>query len=448
MNKISISIPSGDIGFVENKRSFVVQGRFDKPIENDCEVKVCLYDNEHHLVRYAKSNHSNPSIFSYHPDLTCYEEQLDPGRIKMEEFGFPELIVEDINNPNDSLYRATIKCFYNEHIFKAIIVNATKSIFDDGLNLLDDNSNEYELLKMGDYLIEVSVLKGDEIIGFGSKKMIIGKRDNQLICRYNPVEHKKAIIAWSKENNFSAIEDLLPGYLDPYLGTWYYHMGLLKMYRANDVCLYDDVNVRMFVYLMDESSTSYATELAYLQSQNKVKDANSFFAYHYDIGEAKVNDREGKIVEFKDNQYLSLCRIDIVNHSCKENVYYLDGSNTIESLFDLNNITVSKNSKIAIMGVVKPWQMNPNDFILKDDNTYQILNFPKTIRYKYSLENKDIIESHSLNMERIDSVSIGKSVFEFYNILTIGDKDIELTIELIDNKDNKIDERFIKIKVC
>ena len=43
----------------------------------------------------------------------------------MLDFGFPELLVKDLDHPLDSLRDATIKCWYSDDAYKAMIVSGT-----------------------------------------------------------------------------------------------------------------------------------------------------------------------------------------------------------------------------------------------------------------------------------------------------------------------------------
>lgn len=449
---LNITLPSGEIGFVENKRSFVVEGDIDcKILPEDTSLLVKLIDKNKKVVRWAQTNKKNKETISYYPGLTCYREELDPKRKKMLAYGFPILNVKDLNDVNASINNATIKAWYSDSKFKAIIVNASNlehgSLLNYDFDLLDENNNPYDLLEMGEYSIEVSMYYKDIIDTKITKKIIIGKRENQIICRFNPDSHKQRMIKWCKQNGFAIIDDLLPGYLNPYLGKWYYHMGLLKTYNANDICLFEDTHIRMFVYLIDETSTSYKLELAYLQTQNCVNDITRFTSYYYDIGEASlVCDNKiinANILEFKESEYIHIYRIDIVDENAKENIYYLDQRNVKKTFLDMNNIVVKTNDIIAITGVIKPIQLNKDDFILNElDNTYEINNYPNTIKYTITIDGTKEEDIHCLNMERIEYESIGKSVFEFYNIMKIKpewkNKIIDIDIECFDNKNNPL----------
>ena len=108
---------------------------------------------------------NNKNLYLYYPGLTAYPDEIDPGRRGILDFGFPELMVRDIDNPLESFRDATIKCWYTDRQYKAVIVSASGKeqgrVFEDGV-----------------------------------------------------------------------------GYLDAYMGKWLYHMGLLPMYRSNDIALY------------------------------------------------------------------------------------------------------------------------------------------------------------------------------------------------------------------
>lgn len=411
--KLDITCPSGEIGFVEYKRGFCVEGtiKTDLDLNSDCQLFINLYNSKNELVRCVYSDRKNKDIFVDHPDLTCYKDELDPNKKKLIEFGFAPLVVDDIDNPNNTLHNGNIKAWFNDKCFKAIVMSGS---LNDGLNLKDENGNVYSTLDIGNYKIEVLLKNDNKIIAECSKQIRIGKRNYQLIGRFNPISHKNRLIKWCNDNNVSIITDLIPGYLDAYLGKWFYHMGLLKMYRANDLCLFEDVKVKLFNYLIDSTSTSYETELAYLQANNRLN--NDFEVYYYDIGEANIDDRISEVLKFNENEFGHICRVDVLNNENCENKYYLDRRYVKNSLYG-NSIDVNVNEIIAIMGIIKPIQLDENDFILKDDNTYNILDYPETIRYTV---NGQIIDKKA-NMERFDEYCIGHGIYEFYNVFKVNE---------------------------
>lgn len=441
---LTINNPISEIGFIHRRRSFCVNGKIiaDEVIDDNALLKVELIDNKGNVVRYCQCERKNKDIYTYHPLVTTYNEKLDPNRDLMNKFGFAELVCDDLNNPNDSIHLATKRCWYSDTDFKAIIVNAsnveTGALLDDGLNYVDDNNQPYSLLDIGRYTIVVTLNNYNHIYKV-EKEIEIGYRKIQAICRFNPVEHKSKMVKWCDDMGFDIIKDCIPGYLDSYLDEWLYHKGILKMYRSNDVCMYENVDVKMFLYLIDKTSTSYSTELAYLQSNNLID--RRLTCYHYDIGEAKVGKYQGNIVSIENGQAI-IERIDEVNDFAKENIYYLDERHIINS-----NVTSVHSLRIQIKGVIAPWQMDKDDFVLNDDNTYTINNYPDEIEYYINGVNYQ----RKCDMERIDDKSIGDSVFEFYNIIDIDPsyigKDVEIYAIISDKRNHKFKTNIIKLHI-
>lgn len=435
--KLEYSLPSEEIGFVEYGRSFCVQGKIigDESIPNDASLIINLIDSNNKIVRNIHSNIKNQEIDVNYKDLTCYPLEMDKDRSKLKAFGFPELLKDE----KGSLRNGSIKLWYSDSEFKGIIISCSNvesgALLSDGMDFYDEFNKPYKILEKGNYKLE-TILSFDDKEFKAYKDVIIGERSDQFICRFNPSSHKERMLKFCKENNISIIKDLMPGYLDPYLGIWLYHMGLLKMYRANDICLYRSAKVLMFIYLIDKTSTSYETELAYLLSNNKLLDEDRFTFYYYDIGEAIIGNRNANVLTFKKDEYMKLCRIDILNNKQDDNIYYLDNRNVKKSLFALKDVTIKAGEYIALMGVLKPYQLDPSDFILKDDNTYEIKNYPDSLRYEIKIDDKNFVIDKKVNMERVIDKSIGNSVYEFYNVFKIDEslknKNLSVNINCLD----------------
>ena len=393
---------------------------------------VGLYKDKE-LVRHVSQNRMNDErLWLDHPDLTSYTEELDPRKQKLMKFGFPELQVKDVDRPEESFHDATIKCFYDSRSYKALIVSASDvshgRILESGVDLCDENGEPYHALEEGDYTIIVKLSDRERELAHAGKRIRIGKRKKAAIVRFNPLEHRKRMKEWCQEEGFAIVEDTLPGYLEPYLGTWYYHMGLLPWYRSNDVTIYENAKVHMFVYLCDPASTSYETELAYLRKKGSVGDPEKFVAYAYDIGEAilgkgKFYERRGKICRFEEDEDLRICRIDLLKENGEENVFDLDEADIEDIFYDWKDIEIKAGSAIAVNGVVKPWQLKEEDVILRRDNTYEIHHEVSIIRYEIDDGEDRKTEDRKLLLERIDEKPIGKSVYEFRNIFRFNKED-------------------------
>ena len=414
------------------RSDIAVFGRIEStdPLPGDAVLTLSLEDADGHVLRSVRQTQKdNERLYLYHPDMVGYSEADDPGRAGILKFGFPELLVEDILSPMDSFRNATIKCWYDDHTFKAVFISATDAahgkIFDDGIGFTDSLGAAYEVLPEGTYLIRAVLTEHNELLAGNCAPIRIWRPTDQAIVRFNPPSHRARITKWCREQGFSVADDILPGYLSPYLGKWVYHMGLLPLYRANDIAFYQSSHVHMFVYLIDPESTSFATELSYLQKQEAVGDPDRFTAYHYDIGEAEICQRSGKkteaqILPFGPDEDLFLCRLDVADEQAKDHVFELN--KPIEGCAYPGHPLVTRRaiSSVAVMGVVKPFQMDPDDFVLKPDNTYEITGPWLRIRYEIDDGHQTVILDKPVLLERFsDGVSIGKSLYEFYHVLKL-----------------------------
>lgn len=428
--KIEILTPSKENMIIPKGSSFLVSGELELDNETNLLFKCELFDENNRIIRLVSSNvFGNTNIDTQRNDLTLYPKGIDDDLKELKKFGFCELIKDG------SFNKASNKCYFDDKKFRCLIYSCSNAIFNDGINLVDDNGNEFKELEKGKYKIVVSIIKNEIVLCSNYRFIEIGSYNDTLICRVNPIEHKLNMFKWAKENNYAAWIDDLPGYLSPYHNNeWYYHMGLLPLYRANDICLYREGKVHMFIYQTADNSTSYESEYGYLQSIGVIDNKDRFISYAYDIGETKIGNRSAQIIEL--NEDIHLYRIDKVKDSATENVYDMDETNTIDSLFE--NYEFVSGDKIAISGVVKPYQLDINDFILRKDNTYEIKNKPNKLIYEFICDDRVKRYEKELNMLRYKSKELERSVFEFYNIFKLDEsfknKTWNLSIKLYDLK--------------
>lgn len=401
---------------------------------------------------------NNRNIYAYHPLLTTYPEEMDPGRRDFVAYGFPPLVVKSIASPMESLRDASIKAWFSDQEFKAMFVAATDMehglIFDDGMGFLGADGQPLDLLPEGNYVIEV-LLRDEEgtELAIATRKIRIGSYPDVAIVRFNPPSHKARMLEWFKTKNIHVLNDLIPGYLDSYLGPWLYHKGLLPMYLAGDISQYANSVVHMFLYLLDPTSTSYSTELAFLEEQGVVENVERMHFYYYDIGEASLSKvvggnagtvdaagdvadagmvgdpgnagtadaagdvadagmvgdpgnagtRTAEILEFAPFDYLALTRIDLVDGQCKENVYDTTESHTVKSLVDLEKepLEIPTGQRFAITGVVRPWQIRQEDIHRLKDNTYEWWDGFSRVHYIFDDGEKIWEEDRKPGMERL-----------------------------------------------
>ena len=147
--RITIDNPTGKYPLIDDRRDFDVQGSLSGPVEDEMTLFVGLY-REGRLVRHVCQNRMHDErLWLKHPDLISYQEELDPGKRRLLSYGFPELQVKDIEDPEASFHDATIKCFYDEKGFKALIVSASDvahgRILESGVDLRDENGEATRL---------------------------------------------------------------------------------------------------------------------------------------------------------------------------------------------------------------------------------------------------------------------------------------------------------------
>ena len=449
MFELTIDNPSESTAFIDYGRHFMVSGRIlhDEGIPGNAVLSVDLFDGNGSVVRHVEQRKKNDkNVWLELSGMTFYPSGMDDNRSKLLDYGFPELQVKDLEHPQESIRDASIKAFYNEEAYKAVIVSASDvahgAFLDDGINYLDENGNPYDVLPEGDYRLCVRLAHEGNVLAQVSRPLRIAIKEKAIICRFNPAAHKQAMVRFAHEKGLDITTDTLPGYLEPYLGVWYYHMGYLKMFRANDVAFYQKADVTFFIYLFDPDSTSYRTELPYLRCHRDIEDPRQFTYYHYDIGEAELNNcsRKGEAIRFTEKEFLYTCRVDVVSQDCEENVFYLDESRIIRSFTDLSDVNVHVGDKIAVMNVTRPMNVQKEDLILKEDNTYETANEIDTLRYEFSTEEDTLISDRKLMMRRVGEYPLAESVFESYNLFEITEemrgKEVRVSIASYDKKGN------------
>ncbi len=433
--RLTITDPSETPCIIELFRHFSVEGTIthEGELHGDDVLVVELLDKEGERVRHAiSSKKGNRNIFTDTPLLKGYPKGMDDDWEKLKRYGFPPLLVKDPAKAEDSIHDATIKCWYDDSSFKAIIITASDVphglIFDDYMHFTDEKGNPYSFLKEGNYTIRVTLsTRSGEVLASTQKPILIAHHEDVAIIRFNPIAHKKRMESWCKENHIHVLVDLVPGYLEPYLGVWYYHMGILPMYLASDVTQYVHGHVHLFIYLMEKSSTSYSTELAYLEKRGDVENPLRLSVYHYDIGEAELGGRKASIMLFGKDEFLWVCRIDRVTKEAKEGCY--DPKAVVESLTHKEKLTLFCGEPFAIMGVLRPWQFDKEDLELLGNNSYLWKNEIDAILYEFDDGEKRYGEQRKVGLKRAE----GDSVLEFLHIFTLSHSGIySLTLTAID----------------
>ncbi len=423
---IELIYPSDIKKPIEYGRHFNVWGRFihEGTLPEGAALRVELLSAEGMLLRYAEQREKDSkNVFAEYPALKGYPQGYDPGNEKLMEFGFPELMVSDIGDPYASLRDATVKCRFTDTGFKALVVSGTDTAhgmpFDDGIGYTDKDGAPYTALGCGKYVLRVVLSARGRTLAEKTWGLSIAERKEQMIFRFNPAPHKRRMLEWCDALGFDSATDTLPGYLEPYLGIWLYHMGITQMYNACDLAFYRTARVRAFIYLMQKDSTSYSCELPYLQTLGRMSDGERFEAYCYDIGEAGLakDGQRGKVRRFEKDEYLYIYRVDSVDGTACENVYDISGAGVKAHHTNTASVVLSAEERFAVCGVVRPWQRDPAGFTQNADNSYTFEDFVTGVEYAFECDGRTYKETRLPDMERRENgVTAGKSALEFYNI--------------------------------
>ena len=458
---LEITVPNEDSDLIEEGMSFSVTGTItsDEEVPDDAIMDIDLIDSNGNIIRHVSQSKKNYDRFDlYNSQMVYYPEDIDPGRKELREFGFVELLVKDEENPEESIHDATIKCLYTDDSFKCFFVYATDvkhgALFDDGMNFTDEKGNPYSAWDLGEYTIRATLKDKDKtIIGECEKKITVGHIDDVIVARFSPPSQKKRAMAFAKEKDLKSLIATLPGYLMPMNGHGYmYDMGLSKMDRASDLSFYSHAHMHMLIYNTTFESNSYTLEHAYGQYQGIIDNPNRFTAYHYDIGEPIMfgesdKEVEGNVVSMSD--VFDICRVDIVDSEAEDNVFYTDCHNILSyNLYDGSEIHINHGDRFALMGVMKPFQLDSEDIAFNSDtNLFSLKNSARKLVYDFNGKTytKDI------NLKRYTSKLLGDSCLEYYHVFD--SKELEkgttynVKITVLDAYDKEIGSKNINVSI-
>ena len=203
--KLTITIPSETGNPIAYGRHFIVEGNMEGTVPDNAILRVELINNEGKTVRYAETSvKNNPNLYLFHPDITYAAEDHDPERKMLSDYGYPELVVEDLDHPMDSFGNAAIKCTYSDNSFKALIVSGTDTEHgqyrNDGIGFTDENGNPYTVLEKGNYTLQAVIKNSSgKVLGSCEKNVAIAPKEEMIIARFQPDAQRMAVWKWANE---------------------------------------------------------------------------------------------------------------------------------------------------------------------------------------------------------------------------------------------------------
>lgn len=459
---ITIKTPSDVENTIAAGRHVKICGTLEGEIPEDASLRVSVLDKDGNEVRYAQAyqkgtNHISTEAYKG-DEIVVFS---DSDTFEDVAYSAPEMVVKDVEHPEETFRDATVKCIYTDEKFYALIVSATDEehglVEDDQYNLLDENGEPYDALPEGNYMVSAVLTSPDgEILGSAERSFVIGKTKGTII---HEITNKTVIekggndllFAWTKENSFGLLYDLLPGFFGEH-----YQMSTLPMSVGAETAEYLQGPIEVLLYNNTETSTSYCLEMAkYLQVPHTIEDADVASFYVFDIGEPRVGEQTAKIESIGDEK-VHICRIDQVDDEAEDGVFVTSEEQIVSS--DLNardGWTVLRDGSFAITGVVRPYQLKEDELVPSATvyGDYEYLNGPGTLTYTFTAKDQpdDVITvTKDMGIDRRDAVEEDpnhKSVYEFYHVFDSSsfrtNTDYEVCVQLSDRKGDPVADWFM-----
>lgn len=446
IEQLQVSITSQNES-VAPGRHFKVVCSLKGDVPDDAIVKVSLIDPKGEEIRFAQA--SEKGTGNVHKELNkgiWFDRRGGAVDFETIKDTAPELVAYE--GIPESFTDATIKCIYTDDKIHALIVAGTDKehglIQNDNMGYLDEKGNAYDAFPEGEYSLRVSVSskKGD-LLAEDEKQFSVRKSSGTAIYRMIGADSFAVIKKFFNAKDIKCLRELLP--------EAYGNSDILSASIAAscEEAEYLSGEIATLIYANIASSVSSRFEIpSYLYKTGYIDDPERSSFYYYSTGEPWFDGIESDIVKFEDDETLRVYRSDIVRESCKDGIYYMDGSEKLDSDIDESDgFSVRPGEAFALTGALRPFRLMDSEMeLLQGDgifNIYKYLNTYSKIRYTFAQEKDNgekIVIEKPCGLDRIDENGKGTEVgmFEFYNVF---DKDLlskgktySLTIEAIDAK--------------
>lgn len=404
--ELTIEQPSGIPDTIAPGRNIYVLGSFTGDSSAVTSLEVTLTDSKGLIVRKVSTQNKADKNLNVNYSKLGFGYNDNPSyRENFLNSGMPDLIVEDLNNPNATMDKASIKCYFDDTNFSALLaggINPTLKNMDvtsAGLDLKDENGNSFNSLEDGEnYTITVKALdKDNNTLQSKTDTITIGYTSDKLLSRFSPNSHMTAAQDFANSIGAAVYLDLFPGYWDSkdYFGE------IKPEWQLGDAAEYVSGKVHCILYNISKSSSSYSVELGTLEKLGVIDDINRFVPYYYNIGEPQLGDIQGEIIPMDENDKLALARVDIQKNATKENEfipYSYDPSITKSDINLSDGVVAEAGDTLSFYGVAAPIQLKDDEIKKSEtDNSYQLNNKISTLQYHITgdgidqtLENKKI----------------------------------------------------------
>lgn len=388
--ELSISEPSGVPETIAPGHNIYVMGHISGDADAITELQVSLKDSKDIIVRKVSTAvKSNKSLNVNYDKLSFGYNDSPDYRSAFINSGMPDLIVSDLDNPAATMEKASIKCYFDDSSFSALLAGGINpeleriGVTSSGLDLKDEDGKNFACLEEGaSYTISVTALdKEQREIATADKIITIGYTADKLLSRFSPNNHMTAAQAFADSIGAAVYLDLFPGYWDSngYFGE------IKSQWQLADAAEYVFGKTHCVLYNITKSSSSYSVELGTLQKLGVIDDKDLFASYYYNIGEPELGSTQGEIIQMAHNDKLALTRVDMEKTENKENEFipYAYDPSAIKSDTDLSDgVTAKVGDTLSFYGVAAPIQLNDSEIEKSAvDNSYTLNNKINTLSY-------------------------------------------------------------------
>ncbi|MCR5793903.1 MAG: hypothetical protein K6G61_00975 [Solobacterium sp.] len=426
--KIGITAPSAIERTIAPGRHFKAAGVLDGDVPDDAVLKVALLDEAGKEVRFAASPQKGTDRVvtgSVGGEITDFEGETGFSEIA---YTAPELVVADTEDPGASAHDATVKFVYTDTTFYALIVSATDTAHGlaepDGYELTDHEGKPYDALPEGKYTVQVTLSSADgKELASASEEIAIGWTNGTVIHEMTNMNvfqkgGKDLLISWAQEEDLTVIDDLLPGFFDPF-----YQMSTMPMSVCCETAEYLPGTIHMLVYGNSSGSASYALEVAkYLQLEHRTEDPAFAKYYMFDLGEPSFAGKQAVITAFGEDENIHICRIDHVREETQDGVFLNTEEHVLGSDTDPSDGWTVPEGTFAVAGVMKPYQLQDDELVPDEEvcGFYTFSNGADSLIYTFvpSDGSEPFTITKAAGVSRIDTPDEQQdpALYEFYNV--------------------------------
>lgn len=419
---VEILYPSEGESTIAAGRDFYVIGKVDGLPEGDATLAVELYAAEETTpVRcvYTDKRNNTQGMYYQYDQLNQY---LDD--VSQLQYSYMPDLVYDPADP-DSFADAWRKCYLGDSYFTALICGG---VYDQDINLMDEEGTPYTPLAEGNYTIRVSIQRGNQICT-QEKDIVLGVNENKLCARFSPSAQYNAVSAFAEENGLRMYNDPFAGYWSsadyiPDIAELELFCEILPKWHAGEYQEYSQGTTHVVLYNIEATSATQSVEIGTLNESGALANAK---CYYYALGEPVLNlngeQQASEILEMESGDTLQLVRVDAAAAGQADNTFDTTTScDVLDSALGDGAAVLGQEGNIAVTGVVTPIQNDAADIVRNEDGSFTLNNSIAMVHYilkDASGKALETIESPVGLVRKFESGKDRTSLYEFSHVFDL-----------------------------